>query len=439
MVVIDKLETAGKLQTETIMGKPKFSTKKAIVLSISMVVLFVVSVFPVQAFTLSSKHSSPASSQGESILFPDVFFPGLEWNEIKGFASIDFITDGDSASTRSQGITYRSGNFEGKPSAELFAFYYLNHMKALGWQYVAFLSNSFLMEIQYYNPKVDRGLDVKIGRCRFLDSSIEQNSQFCAEVWISSSPIVPAPKTRALSETEIPYHPITATPDNPSAFQNPLPVPFYSQRASDPTGSITQGYGNCAFTLYDLGCTVAVYAMIYSYYQPDFTNPIRLNESLKVAPGVFSLYQSGCYIYWPDYLDLPDAPVDVFGSVRVYNACASPNCLDESNITLIDTELKLGHPIHARVHWEGEDENHHSVVIIGHVGNVFYILDPLALDSSSRTLSSGVEGEYIVDYLIPTHGKPPAKGSSSISGSFGTNETRFYIKKYFPNPNIFLK
>jgi len=91
----------------------------------------------------------------------------------------------------------------------------------------------------------------------------------------------------------------------------------------------------------------------------------------------------------------------------VYNACTSANCLDKFNIALIDNELMLEHPIHARVHWAGQDENYHSVVIIGHVGTDFYIHDPLALDSSPRTLRTGVEDEYIVDYLIPTHGNPP--------------------------------
>ena len=279
-------------------------------------------------------------------------------------------------------------------------------MKTLGWQYLGFINNAFLMEIQYYNPETDRGLDVKIGRCRFLDASSPPGDQFCAEVWISSSAIVPAPKTRSLAEVEIPSHPLTTESDNKQINQNPLPVPFYSQRASDPNGKIFVGFGNCSFTLYDVGCTLAAYAMIYSYYQTGFTDPIRLNESLKVAPGVFSLYQSGCYIYWPDDIDLPDAPVGVFGSARVYNACSSASCLDESNIALIDSELKLGHPIHARVHWAGQDENYHSVVIIGHLGSDLFILDPLALDSSPRTLLTGVEGEYIVDYLIP-HPRQP--------------------------------
>lgn len=96
---------------------------------------------------------------------------------------------------------------------------------------------------------------------------------------------MPVPKTLALAEVKIPSHPIIAKPDNALKYQNPLPVPFYSQRAADPTGKVFVGFGNCSFTLYDVGCTLAAYAMIYSYYQADFTDPIQLNESLKVAPG----------------------------------------------------------------------------------------------------------------------------------------------------------
>ena len=382
--------------------------RRRILLTFSLIVFLTASVHPVSALMLGAKHLTPTNLESEQSQVSELLFPGLTWTELKSAISIDFVADGNSATTSTQGIAYRSDVFENKPSAELFAFYYLDHMKTLGWNYVSFINNSFLMEIQYYSPEFERGLDVKIGRCRLLDASSALSDQYCAEVWISSSPIVPAPKTQALSEVQIQAHPVVSEPDKAYRYQNPLPVPFYSQRAADPNGKIFVGFGNCSFTLYDVGCTVAVYAMIYSYYQANFTNPIKLNETLKQVPGVFSLYQSGCYIYWPDYKNLPDAPAGVSGSPRVYNACTSPNCVDESNITLIDSELKLGHPIHARVHWAGKDENFHSVVIIGHTGSDFQILDPLALDSSPRTLSTGIEGEYIVDYLILTHGNPPA-------------------------------
>lgn len=410
--------------------------RKLILLAICLMVFLSLPIFPAQVLA-AQLELAPANAQGLPSKFFDLFFPGLDWSLVDGSASLDFVTDGNAETVKTLGTTYRSNAFEGKPSAELFSFYYLNRMQSLGWRFVKFVDSDYLMEIQYYNPELERGLDIKMGRCGLFGSSNTLPNQFCAELWLSSNPILPSPKTRPLSETEIPAHHITPATIGSSAFPNPLPVPFYSQRASDPTGSITMGYGKCNFTLYDLGCTVAAYAMIYDYYQAGFTDPVRLNESLKVAPGVFSLYQSGCYIFWPDDLDLPDAPAGVSGSTRVYNACSSPNCLDESNLTLIDTELKLGHPIHARVHWEGEDENHHSVVIIGRAGSEIYIRDPLALDSSPRTLLTGVEGEYIVDYLIPTHGKPAAETNISISPSDRINETLFYIKKYSPNRNIF--
>ncbi len=408
-------------------------------LTISLVVFLTASASPVHAIKWSPETYEPARLEAMPLQLTDLFFPGLDWTKKKELASIDFITDGNSETTSTQGITYRSSSFEGKPSAELFAFYYFDRMKTLGWQYVGFINNSYLMEIQYYNPDLNRGIDVKLGRCRFFDASILLGDQFCAEVWISSSTIVPTPKTRDISEVKIPSHPLVAKPAYSHPDQNSLPVPFFSQRAADPNGKIFVGFGKCSFSLYDVGCTVAAYAMIYSYYQADFTDPIKLNETMKEAPGVFSLYQSGCYIYWPDYEILPDAPAGVSGSARVYNACASPNCLNDSNITLIDRELKFGHPIHARVHWAGKDENFHSVVIIGHEGSDFYILDPLALDGNPRTLSTGVEGPYIVDYLIPTHGNPPVEARSSASASTGMSKVLFTIDKYFENRTVFLK
>ena len=413
--------------------------RKSFFMTILTVVFFSASVHPASASALNVKPVMPFHLNSPPFQYTELLFPGLEWSMVKAAVSIDFVTDGNSTITKTQGTAYRSNNFKGKPSADLFAFYYLEHMKSLGWLFVRFIDSDFLMEIQYYNPKLDKGLDVKLGRSNLINGSTSLPDQFCAEVWVSSSAIEPTPLTLDIEEVKIPSHPISADSKDLSVVQNPLSVPFYSQRLSDPTGAITLGYGKCAFTFYDLGCTVAAYTMIYDYYQSGFTDPIRLNETLKVAPGIFSLYQSGCYIYWPDYLDLPDAPAGVSGSSRVYNSCGTPNCLDATNLNLIDNELRQGHPIHARVHWEGEDENHHSVVIIGHTGSEFNILDPLALDDSPRTLTTGVEGEYIVDYLIPTHGNPPAEGSSSISTSSGTNEPWHYIKKYFPNCNVFLK
>lgn len=411
--------------------------RKLILLTISWIVFLSTPVYPAQAFRNDITPTEPTNTQGLPSDFVDLFFPGLDWFQVDTAITVEFVTDGNSTTINTQGTAYRSSAFHGKPSSELFAFYYLNRMRSLGWHYVSFLDNDFLMEIQYYHPEMERGLDVRIGRCALLSEANAPIDHFCVQVWVSSSPITPTPKTQTLSEVQSSSQLNAA--EYGSRYQNPLTVPFYSQRALDPNGQIFVGYGNCSFTLYDVGCTVAAYAMIYSYYQPSFTDPVRLNETLKVAPGVFRLYQSGCYIYWPDYLDLPDAPRGVWGSPRVYNACQTPNCLDSANIALIDQELRLGHPVHARVHWAGEDENHHSVVIIGYKGDDFFIRDPLALDSSPRTLSTGVEGEYIVDYLIPTHGSPPLKGSSFSFPSDRTKEILPFFEKYSPNRIFYLK
>lgn len=352
---------------------------------------------------LSSLSSEDLNTDNQSFiqsLMKDLLFPGLTWNEIEGEIFMDFMTD---ANLNIAGIGFRSSSFDGKPSKELFDFYYINHMKLLGWHYVGFKDESLLMNTQYYNPKLDRGLDVKIGKCHQLEETSVHTDQFCVQLWVSSSEINPKPVTRDLEEVEIPLN-------LPLEYQNPLVVPFFSQRGSDPNNNIILGYGTCTTTLHNYGCVVTSYAMIYNYYQANFTNPVQLNDSLKVEPGVYSLNQSGCYNYWPNYVNLPDAPSGVSGSPRVYNACTSVNCIDPSNITLIDSELSQGHPIHARVHWSGVPANYHSIVIIGHSGSNYYINDPWALDSSIRTLTTGAAGQYVVDYLIPTHGTPPGGG-----------------------------
>jgi len=99
--------------------------------------------------------------------------------------------------------------------------------------------------------------------------------------------------------------------------------------------------------------------------------------------------------------------------------------------------LKLGHPFHTCVHWAGQDENYHSVVIVGHVGTNFYICNPLALDSSPRILSTGAEGEYIVDYIIPTHGNPPEVGTSSNNFLRIIDKHEFYPEKSSHSLNRF--
>lgn len=417
-------------------GNP-LTRKKALLTILSLALLVGVSVLPVSAFSLRpDSETSGLQAQNPSPI-SDLFFDGLDWSNPAWPLAIEFITDGNAKTVSTPGIAYLSSAFQAKPSAELFAFYYLDRMRSFGWQYVSFIDNDFLMEIQYYNPEIERGLDVRIGNCILLTETNFPAGQFCVQVWVSSGPITPMPKTRALTEVGTPAP--STNLDGIPATQSFLSVPFYSQRALDPNGQIYMGYGNCAFTLYDMGCTVTAYAMIYNYYQAGFTDPVSLNESLKQPPGVFSLYKSGCYIYWPDYLDLPDAPSGVYGSPRVYNACQNPNCLDEANAALIDHELQLRRPIHARVHWAGQDENHHSVVIIGHIGNQFYIRDPLALDSSPRTLSSGVEGEYIVDYLFLTNGIPPKSVSSFSKLLPMGNKSEHLLQRSSQGPRRFLQ
>ena len=117
----------------------------------------------------------------------------------------------------------------------------------------------------------------------------------------------------------------------------------------------------------------------------------------------------------PDGLVLPDFPSGLTAIHRYVNNCVTANCIDASNVAIIDNEINAGRPMHARVHCTECKYNSHSIVIVGHVGNDYYIKDPWALDDQTRTLSNGALGAYVVDFIDAINGSPPGSGCDNPS------------------------
>ena len=163
--------------------------------------------------------------------------------------------------------------------------------------------------------------------------------------------------------------------------------------------------------------------MLYDYFQANFTNPISLNDSMKVAPGTY-VCVDGCCNRWPITSSgsaLPDSPSGLIAVNRYTNDCTTANCIDTENVPIIDNAINAGLPMHIRVHCVGCEYNSHSVVLIGHVGSDYYIRDPWALDDQTRTLTSGALGQYVVDFIDVSTGTPPTGNCS-----YNSNQIVFY-------------
>jgi hypothetical protein len=302
------------------------------------------------------------------------------------------------------GYLYKSTPFatKGKPPSELLDFYSSDSMILMGWVNIGYQDSPGSIRMTYYDKTNKRYLDITMEECESDASGLADRieNSFCVKLWNSSNgvsfePIIPEKIASASFSDDM----------HSLSYSNPLPVPFFSQRNSDPNKNITLGTGSSTITIYYSGCALTSYAMIYNYYQPSCTTVTALNDSLKVAPGTYS---SGNL--WP-IGGVPDAPSGVSGGQRYINDCSTVNCIDNTAshpfVALIDNELISGRPMHLRVHPSGGAFNSHSVVLIGHVGNDYIIKDPWATDDQYRTLSTGALGGYVVDYIDTVFGIPP--------------------------------
>jgi len=190
-----------------------------------------------------------------------------------------------------------------------------------------------------------------------------------------------------------------------------LDVPFFSQRDS---GWGCEQLGNCSgtsncntgkvsySTIYSYGCFLSSKAMLFNYYQSDYTDPGELNSCLLNNDGYSqdtsdSGYDSGlgyCLMNWNDAC----APSGVS-----YIASYSGDV--DSLSDTIDAELSSGYPVLADVRYNTTDcddkTKQHMVVIIARTGSTYIINDPWdEYETSNRTLDDSALGQY---YLCKIH------------------------------------
>jgi len=209
------------------------------------------------------------------------------------------------------------------------------------------------------------------------------------------------------------------------AYQNPLPVPLLSQNndtwRADRQGWCDPGYPNaCDYSTLGYldnshlgyGCWTTSYAMLYNYYQSNYTDPRDLNDKLNTGPSGGPRYGNCAGNHCNNCMPggSPYAPAGVSRGTQHYNVCAEPNCIDPANVTIIDNEINAGRPLLAYVHFSGIYPQH-MIVITGHSGNTYYVNDPW--DGGQHTLASGSLGAYVVDYIYQWNGTPPAGGACS--------------------------
>lgn len=186
----------------------------------------------------------------------------------------------------------------------------------------------------------------------------------------------------------------------------PLNVPFFSQRDSRwgcnklgscldsskcNTGTVTHS------TIYRYGCFLTSKAMLFNYYESEYTDPGELNSCLLNSDGYVqdtadSGYKSGfgyCLMNWNNacvpsgvsYINSKSGDIDSLSSD-------------------IDAELSSGYPVLADVRYNTTDCNdktkQHMVLIVAQSGSSYTVKDPWDEADTERTLNDGALGSYHV-------------------------------------------
>ena len=352
-----------------------------------------------------------AQSLGTNLSSPEIddvsteipLYPGVTWTPIENEKMI-ISTGFGSTSVELIGSSYLSEPIVGKPSHDLRDYYSVDSLAKSEWYLVdEALGVSSEKTIYYQEP--NRYLVVQFGKCT-EDNSIKYS---CFKIWISL-PTISAPVPVLLNvSSNIP--PIETSA---SSFQNPLPVPAYSQNDSswknDRLGFPDSGYPTaCDFcTIGGYGCFVTSYTMVYNYYQSNYITPKVLNNNLITGGTKFVSNGEHCNNLMPG--GSPYAPSGVSRGSTYINDCVQPNCIDSGNIPIIQNEINAGRPMMAYVHYSPGGYKQHMVVITGYSGSTYYINDPW--DGGQRTLSSGALGAYVVDEVRQWIGTPPGSGGS---------------------------
>jgi hypothetical protein len=349
-------------------------------------------------------------------------YPSLKWND--EIAKTQMLSlDGYPKPVIAPGFYFESASFyvREKPPRSIYDYYSSNQMLNYKWERLGYLDKPNSIGIMYQHTLDNRYMTVFIEACNNNDGELDGLNSlpahfYCVKVWFSE--ILPLasqlqPSDTLSSNNIIPYVPLGVN------YDNPLLVPLYSQRNSDPENNIVLGWGCNWVTIHDDGCALTAYTMLYNYYQPDFTTVLELNESMKVPPGVYDC-RGNCCDWWP--LGTPDAPSEVSFGTRYVNTCTSANCIDSGNVPIIDNEINSGHPLYIRVHAVDSALNSHAIVMTGHSGSDYYINDPWATDDTQLTLESGALGPYVVDYIDTIIGTPPPQAFDKITPVDGSSD-----------------
>ena len=199
-------------------------------------------------------------------------------------------------------------------------------------------------------------------------------------------------------------HVIFSLSCNARDITTPLNVPFFSQRDSRwgcnklgscldsskcNTGTVTHS------TIYRYGCFLTSKAMLFNYYESEYTDPGELNSCLLNSDGYMqdtadSGYKSGfgyCLMNWNNacvpsgvsYINSKSGDIDSLSSD-------------------IDAELSSGYPVLADVRYNTTDCNdktkQHMVLIVAQSGSSYTVKDPWDEADTERTLNDGALGSY---------------------------------------------
>ena len=327
-----------------------------------------------------------------------LLYPGLVWSPVG--AETQTVAAKGSDRVTLPGSAYQSESFARKPSYDLVDYYSRERAAGAGWRYVNDAPLP-LGTLTTFFREPNRYLTVRIDAC--APDGTGAAVDVCVRVWLSDSgAAAPRPDVPA-------FHP--ARPARQGArplFANPLPAPFWSQRDARWSGD-RQGYPDPGYatacdlsTLGGYGCFVTSYSMLYDWFHTSYITPKVLNNNLNTGPAGGPRYFGNgdhCNNLMPG--GSPYAPLDVIYEEKRYNECSTANCVDvspQNNVQFIDDELAAGRPLLAQIHYSGNTPQH-MVVLNGHSGGDYYILDPWDRTGQQRTLANGALGAYVLDYL----------------------------------------
>ena len=348
-------------------------------------------------------------------------YPGLQWDDLGPESRIVSVSN-EGNDVELSGRSYLSQQIMGKPNQDMRYYYSAESLAKFGWQFV---TDSIGMEAEtatYFKT----GSQYLVVEFRSCDNKIPSEST-CIKVWITS------PDSRVSSPTISTLVPLSGlTEVGTVLYSNPLPVPTLSQNdatwKADRLGFPDAGYPTaCDFsTIGGYGCFVTSYAMLYDYYRSGNTDPKNLNNNLNTGLVHYLSNGQHCNNFMPG--GAPYAPAGVSRGSTYKNYCTQNNCVDSSNVSIIQNEINAGRPLLAVVH-SSKAPNGHMVVITGYSGSTYYIND--SWDGGRHTLASTTGlGPYVLDEIRLFNGMPPKPGDANGDGRVDGLDYVIWLNNY---------